>query len=57
VHDVDLKDGKFGREETAGVAGLIGGIVLAHAGDEERLARGAAVLDDLYVYFNNKKLG
>jgi hypothetical protein len=55
VHDIDLKDGKFGREETAGVAGLIGGIVLAHADDEERLARGAAALDDLYAYFNNKK--
>ena len=55
VHDIDLKDGKFGREETAGVAGLIGGIVLAHADDEERLARGAAVLDDLYAYFANKK--
>jgi hypothetical protein len=55
VHDIDLKDGKFGREETAGVAGLIGGIVLAHREDEQRLARGAAVLDDLYAYFRNKK--
>jgi hypothetical protein len=55
VHDVDLKDGKFGREETAGVAGLISGIVLAHPQDERRLTRGAAVLDDLYQYFRNKK--
>jgi hypothetical protein len=55
VHDIDLKDDKFGREETAGIAGLIGGIVLAHAEDEQRLARGAAVLDDLYQYFRNKK--
>ena len=36
VHDIDLKDGKFGREETAGIAGLIGGIVLAHQDDEQR---------------------
>ena len=55
VHDIDLKDGKFGREETAGVAGLIGGIVLGHPEDEQRLARGAAVLDDLYQYFRSKK--
>ncbi|MGH6899332.1 MAG: chromate resistance protein ChrB domain-containing protein [Geminicoccaceae bacterium] len=55
VHDVDLKDDKFGREETAGIAGLIAGIVLAHPEDEQRLARGAAVLDDLYQYFRNKK--
>jgi hypothetical protein len=57
VHEIDLKDGKFGREETAGVAGLIGGIVLAHPDDEQRLARGAAVLDDLYQHFRNKKAG
>jgi hypothetical protein len=57
VHDIGLKDTKFGREETAGIAGLIGGIVLAHKGDEQRLARGAAVLDDLYRHFRNKKPG
>ena len=56
VHDIDLKDDKFGREETAGIAGLIAGIVLAHPEDEERLARGAAALDDLYRYFRSKKL-
>jgi hypothetical protein len=56
VHDIDLKDAKFGREETAGIAGLIGGIALAHADDEQRLARGAAVLDDLYQYLRSKKL-
>jgi hypothetical protein len=57
VHDIDLKDDKFGREETAGIAGLIDGIVLAHQGDEQRLTRGAAVLDDLYQYFRSRKLG
>jgi hypothetical protein len=55
VHDIDLKDDKFGREETAGIAGLIAGIVLAHPEDGQRLARGAALLDDLYLYFRNKK--
>jgi hypothetical protein len=55
VHDIDLKDGKFGREETAGVAGLIGGIVLAQPEDGQRVARGATLLDDLYQYFRNKK--
>jgi hypothetical protein len=56
VHDIDLKDGKFGREETAGIASLIGGIVLAYS-DEQRLTRGAAILDDLYRQFRNKKRG
>jgi hypothetical protein len=54
VHDIDLKDAKFGREETAGVASLIDGIVLAHCDDEHRLARGAAILDDLYRHFRTK---
>jgi hypothetical protein len=57
VHDIDLKDAKFGREETAGVASLIDGIVLAHSDDEQRLARGAAILDDLYRHFRTKKRG
>lgn len=51
VHDVDLKDGKFGRPEAPGVERLIDGITRSHAGDETRLARGAAVLDDLYESF------
>ena len=55
MHDIDLKDAKFGREEMAGIAGLIGGIVLAHSDDEQRLARGAAIFDDLYRHFRNKK--
>jgi hypothetical protein len=55
VHDIDLKDGKFGREETRGIAHLIAGLTLANKGDEQRLARGAAVLDDLYEYFRKER--
>lgn len=51
IHDVDLKDGKFGREETVGIRTVMSGIAAAHREDEQRLARGAAVLDDLYEYF------
>ena len=51
VHDIDCKDGKFGRDETAGFERVIGGIVRRHATDEARLERGAAVLDDLYEAF------
>jgi hypothetical protein len=57
VHDIDLKDGKFGRAETPGIAVLIGGIVLAHQDDEQRVARGAAMLDDLYQYLRGKTAG
>jgi hypothetical protein len=50
IHDIDLKDGKYGREEAAGIRTVMAGITAAHRGDEQRLARGAAVLDDLYEY-------
>jgi len=55
VHDIDLKDAKFGRAETLGIERLIAGIAMAHKDDEARLARGAAVFDDLYEYFKRKR--
>jgi hypothetical protein len=54
VHDIDLKDGKFGREETSGIAHLITGLTMTNSEDERRIERGAAVLDDLYEYFRRK---
>jgi hypothetical protein len=48
IHDIDLKDGKYGREETAGIRVVMAGIAAGQRDDEERLARGGAVLDDLY---------
>ncbi|MBN9435792.1 chromate resistance protein ChrB domain-containing protein [Bosea sp. (in: a-proteobacteria)] len=55
VHDIDLKDGKFGREETTGIASLISGVCSANAQDEERIAQGGAVFDNLYQYFKSKR--
>src|SRR6266508_192534 len=55
VHDIDLKDSKFGRQETIGIERLIAGIAMAHKDDETRLARGEAVFDDLYEYFKRKR--
>jgi hypothetical protein len=54
VHDIDLKDSKFGRQDTPGIERLIAGIAMAHKDDENRLTRGAAVFDDLYEYFKRK---
>jgi hypothetical protein len=53
VHDVDCKDGKFGRPEAAGIASLIGGLAIAYAEDAERLERGAAVFEGLYAYISS----
>ncbi len=51
VHDIDLKDGKFGRPEADGVRILVAGLCAATADDEERLKRGAVIFDDLHRYF------
>ncbi|MET0556835.1 MAG: chromate resistance protein ChrB domain-containing protein [Vicinamibacteria bacterium] len=50
VHDVDLKDGKFGREEAAGIGQLIAGVSMRHADDQARLRDGAAIFDSLYAF-------
>lgn len=49
IHDIDLKDARFGRPETAGVAAMIDGLVLRHTEDAPRLQEGAALLDALYA--------
>ncbi len=51
VHDVDLKDSKFGRQEAAGIARLIDGIAATTPDDEARLAKGEALFDGLFAAF------
>jgi hypothetical protein len=55
VHDIDLKDEKFGRDEAPGVKTLIHGICADTSDDNERLVRGAAIFDDLYAVFGRKR--
>jgi hypothetical protein len=55
VHDIDLKDAKFGRDEAAGIASLIAGIARAHPRDEERLTQGVVVFENLYASFRNRR--
>ena len=54
VHDIDLKDSKFGRQEAAGVDRLIAGIALAHGDDEARQAQGSVVFENLYQSFRGQ---
>ena len=49
VHDVDLKDGKFAREEAGGIAHLVTGLCTSNKEDDARIERGGAVFDDLYA--------
>jgi hypothetical protein len=51
IHDLDLKDEKFKKAETAGIGALLNGLASAHKSDDARLERGSAIFDDLYEYF------
>ena len=54
MHDIDLKDEKFGRKETLGIQSLIAGIMAAHKDDQTRLERARLVFDDLYEFFKQQ---
>jgi hypothetical protein len=55
VHDIDLKDSKFGRPEALGLDRLIAGICMATKDDESRLSQGGALFDGLYEFFRRKR--
>ena len=52
VHDLDLKDARFGSPEAAGLGSLLSGVASAYTSDEGRLAAGGALFDHLYAFFN-----
>jgi hypothetical protein len=55
VHDIDLKESKFGRPETAGVAACIVGLCRDHRDDEVRLDRGSVLFESLLAHYRTKK--
>lgn len=54
IHDIDVKDDKFTRPETAGFAAQIAGLALRHRDDEARLSHGSELLEQLLAYFARK---
>lgn len=55
VHDIDLKDGKFGRTEAGGVAALIDGLARTRMPDADRIERGGSLFDNLYASFGHPR--
>lgn len=55
VHDVDVKDAKFGRSEGPGLAAVIAGIALSEKDDEARIALGGRMLDGLLELYRRKR--
>ncbi|MDQ6886174.1 MAG: chromate resistance protein [Gemmatimonadota bacterium] len=49
VHDIDCKDAKFDRPESAGVESILAGLVKAQSDDRRRLELGSAIFDALYA--------
>jgi hypothetical protein len=49
VHDIDIKDGKYDRPETAGVESLLIGIARSTSDDEERVQSGGSLFTALYA--------
>jgi len=49
VHDIDLKDEKYQRAETKGIAAMISGLIALHSSDERRIEEGFKLLDAVYA--------
>lgn len=55
VHDIDLKEDKYQRVETGGIAAMIDGIAALHADDEQRIAEGSRLFDAMYAALQGGK--
>lgn len=54
VHDIDCRDGKFGRSDVGWMTLMLQGVVRAHAEDGERLRASGAIFDAWYAAENTK---
>jgi len=52
VHDIDVKDGKFARDDAPGIERVLAGMARAHPTDAARLERGRQLFDELYAMFS-----
>jgi hypothetical protein len=55
IHDIDLRDSKYGRDEAVGIRTLIDGIALRTPDDLERIAQGTDLFNNLYEVFGKKR--
>jgi hypothetical protein len=52
VHDIDLKESKFGHSETEGLKALLTGITACETDDYERIEQGISMFDHMYAFFH-----
>jgi hypothetical protein len=55
IHDIDVKDGKFGRAEAPGIASVIAAIALAERDDDARIAFGGRLFDVLLQLYRRRR--
>jgi hypothetical protein len=55
IHDIDLKDDKYQRGETSGIAAMISGITALETDDERRIAEGSRMFDAVYAGLRSKR--
>jgi hypothetical protein len=55
VHDLDLKDAKYGRPEAAGVRLMLDGLMARTESDDERIERALVIFDDLHEAFGTRR--
>jgi hypothetical protein len=54
VHDLDLKDGKFGRPDAAGVARMVDGLAQAHPDSQARVTAALPLFDALFTSYGGR---
>lgn len=57
IHDVDLRDHKFGRPEGPGLDVLIRALSSSAGSDHEVLKNGSFLLDAMYKYYSSRSIG
>lgn len=55
IHDIDLKDNKYNRNETDGLNALLTGLAASETSDEKRMKKGALFMENLYAFFHRQK--
>jgi hypothetical protein len=55
IHDIDLKEAKFDRPETAGVAACVAGLCRAHRDDDVRLRLGSELFESLLAHYATRR--
>jgi hypothetical protein len=55
IHDIDLKDTRYHRPEMQGLEALLTGLAASQPDDDQRMAQGMQLIENLYAYFQRKK--